>query len=37
LKPYRYLDEAEQEFQEHIGYFDGVSRAIARTDPFTCS
>jgi len=30
LKAYRYLDEAEQEFQEHVGYFDGVSRNVAR-------
>lgn len=30
MKPYRYLEEADQEFQEHIGYFDGVSRAVAR-------
>jgi plasmid stabilization system protein ParE len=30
LKAYRYLEEADQEFQEHIGYFDGVSRTVAR-------
>jgi toxin ParE1/3/4 len=29
LKAYRYLDEADQEFQEHIGYFDGISRVVA--------
>ena len=29
MKAYRYLEEADQEFQEHIGYFDGVSRAVA--------
>jgi len=29
LKPYRYLEEADQEFQEHISYFDSVSRAVA--------
>jgi plasmid stabilization system protein ParE len=29
LRPYRYLEEADQEFQEHIGYFDSVSRAVA--------
>jgi plasmid stabilization system protein ParE len=29
LKAHRYLDEAEREFQEHIGYFDGVSRTVA--------
>lgn len=30
MKAYRYLDEADQEFQEHVGYFDGVSRTVAR-------
>jgi hypothetical protein len=29
LKAYRYIEEAEQEFQEHIGFFDGVSRTVA--------
>lgn len=29
MKKYRYLDEAEQELQEHIDYFDGVSRTVA--------
>ncbi|HKR64664.1 MAG TPA: type II toxin-antitoxin system RelE/ParE family toxin [Thermoanaerobaculia bacterium] len=29
MKRYRYLEEAEQELQEQIGYFDGVSRAVA--------
>jgi len=29
LKAYRYLEEADQEFQEHIGYFAGVSHAVA--------
>jgi plasmid stabilization system protein ParE len=29
LKPHRYLDEAEQEFRDQIGYFDGISRAVA--------
>jgi toxin ParE1/3/4 len=29
LKAYRYLEEADQEFQEHIGYFASVSRAVA--------
>lgn len=29
MKAHRYLDEAEREFQEHIGYFDGVSRTVA--------
>jgi len=28
LKAYRFLTEADQEFQEHIGYFDGHSRAL---------
>ena len=31
MKAYRFLDEAEQELQEHIGYFDSVSRAVALT------
>lgn len=30
MKPYRYLEEADQEFQEHIGYFDNISRTVAR-------
>ena len=30
MKAYRYLEEADQEFQEHIGYFDNVSRTVAR-------
>ena len=30
MKAYRYLDEAEQEFEEHVGYFDGISRTVAR-------
>ena len=30
MKAYRYIAEAEQEFQEHIGYFDGISRTVAR-------
>jgi toxin ParE1/3/4 len=29
LKAYRYLEEADQEFHEHIGYFDGISRIVA--------
>jgi hypothetical protein len=29
LKAYRYLDEADQEFQEQVGYFDGISRIVA--------
>ena len=29
MKPYRYLHEADQEFQEQIDYFDGVSRTVA--------
>lgn len=29
MKPYRYLQEADQEFQEQIDYFDGVSRTVA--------
>ena len=29
MKAYRYLDEADQEFQDHIGYFAGVSRTTA--------
>jgi plasmid stabilization system protein ParE len=29
LKAFRYLEEADQEFQEHIGYFDEVSRTVA--------
>lgn len=30
MKAYRYLLEADQEFQDHIGYFDSVSRTAAR-------
>ena len=26
---YRYLEEADREFQEHIGYFDDISRTVA--------
>ncbi len=26
----RYLEEADQEFQEHVGYFDNISRTTAR-------
>ena len=29
MKAYRYLQEADQEFQEHIGYFAGISRTVA--------
>jgi hypothetical protein len=29
LKAYRTLEEADQEFQEYIGYLDGVSRIVA--------
>ena len=29
MKAYRYLEEADREFQEHIGYFAGVSRTVA--------
>ena len=29
MKAYRYLDEADQEFQEQVGYFDGISRIVA--------
>lgn len=29
MKPHRYLDEAEQELRDQIGYFDGISRAVA--------
>ena len=28
MKPYRFLVEADQEFQEQIGYFDGSSTAL---------
>ena len=31
MKRYRYLEEADQEFQEHVGYFADVSRKAART------
>ena len=29
MTAYLYLEEADREFQEHIGYFDGVSRIVA--------
>jgi plasmid stabilization system protein ParE len=29
LKAYRFLEEAEQEFHEHLGYFIGYSRGAA--------
>jgi plasmid stabilization system protein ParE len=29
LKAYRYLEDADREFQEHIGYFDRISRTVA--------
>lgn len=29
MKAYRYLEEADQEFQEHIGYFVGISLIVA--------
>ncbi|HYK01597.1 MAG TPA: type II toxin-antitoxin system RelE/ParE family toxin [Thermoanaerobaculia bacterium] len=28
MKPYRFLEEADQEFQEQIAYFDGHSLAL---------
>ena len=32
MKPYRFLEEADDEFQEQIAYFDGISRS--RGDAF---
>ncbi|HVE70776.1 MAG TPA: type II toxin-antitoxin system RelE/ParE family toxin [Thermoanaerobaculia bacterium] len=29
MKPYRFLEEADQEFHDHIGYFLGYSEAAA--------
>ena len=28
MKPYRFLEEAQDEFQEQIAYFDGTSRHL---------
>ena len=30
MKAYRYIAEADREFQEHISYFDAISRTVAR-------
>lgn len=32
MKPYRFLDEADQEFQEHIGYF--ISHSLTAAEKF---
>lgn len=32
MKPYRFLEEADQEFQEHIGYF--LNNSISAADRF---
>lgn len=29
MKRYRYLEEAAQEFREHVSYFDAISRRVA--------
>ena len=32
MKPYRFLEEADQEFQEHIGYF--ISHSLTAAEKF---